>query len=361
MEVAIGKNLNDILNKLGGLEKFVKKGQKVFIKPNLCCPRKPETGAVTNPKIIEQLILLLKPITKNIEIGDSSFSEFKGFEAMKASGIYKVAIKHNIKPVNLTAAKKVKKGPFIISKPILDADVIINVPVMKTHELAGVTLSIKNMMGIVPGYLKTKMHKEGLVKRIIELNQIVKPALNIVDATIGMEGRGPVNGTPKNLGLIIAGDNQVAVDSVCCKIMGIDPKMISHIKLAEKQGLGSAKNINILGWKQKYINKFELPVTYRNFLLKQGMKISGGWFREFVERNSRIEFDYSKCIKCRKCIKTCPAGALKMGKKGPICDNSKCIFCLCCFETCIPDAINVKKSGQGLFRLLKKLFKFKKI
>lgn len=358
MEVAIGKKLDEILKALGGLEKFVKKGQKVFIKPNLCCPRKPETGAVTNPEVIEQLILLLKPITDNIEIGDSSFSEFKGFAAMKESGIYDVAIKHNVKPVDLTAAEKVTKGNLIISKPILDADVIINVPVMKTHELAGVTLSIKNMMGIVPGYLKTQMHKDGLTERITELNQIVKPALNIVDATIGQEGRGPVNGTPKNLGLIIAGDNQAAVDIVCCKVMGIDHRMISLIKAAEKI---SIKDIDIIGWKDEYLNKFELPVTYSNFFLKQGMKISGGWFRSFVERNSRIEFDYSKCIKCTKCIKTCPAGALTMGADGPVVDHSKCIFCLCCFETCIPDAINVKKSGQGLFKVLKRIFRFKKV
>lgn len=360
-QVAIGKYpcLKDVLDKIGSLEYFVKKNEKVFIKPNICCPKKSDTGTVTSPRLIEELIILLKEITGNIQIGDSSFSEFKGLDAIKASGIYNVAVKYGVEVVDLAGADKIKRGPFIISKPIADADRIINVPVLKTHERAGVTISLKNMMGVIPGHMKLNLHKRGLEKGIVSLAQALKPDLNIVDANICQEGRGPVNGTPKKLGLIIAGDNQVAVDAVCCRIMGINPRIISYIKLAEKAGLGSTRHINTIGFKREYINKFDLPPTYRNLIFKFGMQIAEGRFRKFIERNNKIEIDLAKCSKCGFCYKTCPVNAITMTEKGPDVDYKKCIFCLCCYETCLSDAIRTKQSQSQLLKLVRKVGGFK--
>lgn len=362
-KVAIGKypELKDALDKIGGLEKFVRKNNKVFIKPNICAPKRNETGTVTSPDLIENLITLLKKITNSIQIGDCSFPEFKGLTAIKTSGIYDVAIRHNTEVIDLTSAKKVKKGDFIISKPILDADVIINVPVLKTHERAGVTISLKNMMGVIPGKLKTDLHKQGLEQGIVKLSKTIRPQLNIVDANICQEGRGPTNGNPKKVGLIIVGDNQVAVDAVCCKIMGINPKIISYISMAEKAGLGSTKDIELIGFKDEYIKKFELPVTYKKLVLRLGMQVAEGTFRGFVERNNRVVMTEEKCTKCALCHKTCPVGAITMTDKKPVVDYEKCIFCLCCYETCLPDAVTIEKSGfeTQLFNLVRKSFGFK--
>jgi len=359
-QISIGKYpyLNDVLNSIGGLKKYINKNETVFIKPNICCPKTSDTGAVTSPRLIEELIILLQKITPNIFIGDSGFSEFKGLEAIKVSGIYDVAVKHNVKVINLNKAEKVKKGNFIVSKIVVESDKIINVPVLKTHERAGVTISLKNMMGIIPGHLKTDLHKRGLEKSIVELAQTVKPHLNIVDANICQEGRGPTNGTPKKMGLIIAGDNQVAVDSVCCELMGIKPRAIPYIRLAEKQGLGSTKDIAKFGFKEEYISKFELPPTYKNKLFGLGMRIGEKSFRKFIEKNSRIEINEDKCTQCGLCIKTCPVGAITM-QGMPVVDYNKCISCLCCYETCMSDAIRITKPKNKLFSLAKTITGFR--
>ena len=362
-QVAIGQypRLEGVLEKIGGLGNFIKKNERVFIKPNICAPRPSDTGTVTSPQLIAELIVLLKKITGNIQIGDSSISEFKGLEAMKISGIYDVAVKHGVEVVNLTVAEKVAKGPFIISKPILDADKIINVPVLKTHEVTGVTISLKNMMGIIPGHLKTDLHKTDLADSLVKLAQIIKPHLNIVDAGICQEGRGPLNGTPKKLGLLIAGDNQVAVDAVCCKIMGINPRMIRHIRLAERAGLGSIEynDINMIGFKEEYVDKFDLPITYKNWILRFGIQLSDNGFKRFVEKNNKIEINLDKCSRCGLCVKTCPVGAMTMTPSGPAVDYKKCIFCLCCYETCLPDAIKIKEPLGWLLNFVRKIGGFK--
>ncbi|MFH1423777.1 MAG: DUF362 domain-containing protein [Candidatus Nealsonbacteria bacterium] len=356
-QVAIGKypDLKGVLDKIGGLGNFIKKNERVFIKPNICAPRSSDTGAVTSPGLIEELIVLLKEITQNIQIGDSSISEFRGLEAIKVSGIYDVAVKHGVEVIDLTAAPKAERGPFIISKPILDADKIINVPVLKTHEVTGVTISLKNMMGIIPGHLKTDLHKIGLADSLVRLAQIIKPHLNIVDAGVCQEGRGPLNGTPKNLGLLVAGDNQVAVDAVCCKIMGISPRMIQHIRLAEKAGLGSTDDIDIAGFKEEYVDKFNLPITYKNWILRFGMQLSDSGFKRFIEKNNKIEINSNKCSRCGLCVKTCPVGAMTMTTSGPAVDYKKCIFCLCCYETCLPDAIKIKEPLGWLLNFIRKI------
>lgn len=351
--------LKEALDKIGGLESFIKKDERVFIKPNICAPRKNSTGTVTSPELIESLIILLKGITNSIQIGDSSFSEFNGLTSIKFSGIYDIAVKHGVEVVDLYSAKKIKKGQFFISEPILAADKIINVPVLKTHERAGVTISLKNMMGVIPGHQKKTLHKSGLEKAIVELAKIIRPHLNIVDANICQEGRGPTNGNPKKLGLIIVGDNQVAVDSVCCRIIGLDPKIIYYMRLAERNGLGSTKDINTIGFQKAYITRFDLPITYKNLIFRLGMQFAESRFRNFIEKHNRIEINGEKCVRCGLCYETCPEKAITMTEDVPAVNYRKCIFCLCCYETCLYDAIKIGKHREWLFRLVQKIGGFK--
>jgi radical SAM protein with 4Fe4S-binding SPASM domain len=362
--VSISKfpNLEEALEKIGGIEKYVNKDAKVLIKPNVCVPKKNETGAVTNPQLIFNLIKLIQPLSRNIFVGECPIRGFKDLENLKASGVFEKVIEAGGKIVNLNQDEKVKLGDFYIAKSILNYDVIINMPVMKTHERTGVSLSLKNIMGIVPGKQKRAMHSTDLDRRIIDLNLLVKPTLIIVDANNCQEGSGPISGNLKKIGLTIVGDNSLAVDLVCCKIMGIDPSIIKHLRIAMQKGLGpkSMDDINIIGLKQEYFHKFSLPVMYSSNIVRFSKYNFYPILEKYFGKINRIEFDWSKCKRCNLCVYSCSKKIIKMTKNGPIYDNKKCILCLCCFETCLSNAIKIKRPILR-FWLLNMFNRFKKI
>jgi len=352
-KVSIGapQDFEKLLDEIGGLKNFVKPDDRVFIKPNICAPKSYETGTTTNPYLIERLILLLKNITQNIRIGDGPIPAFGRLSPESSPLIYEIAKKYKIDIIDLNNTERQKVKTFFIAKPILEADVIINMPVLKSHVRTGITASLKNMMGAVPFRLKHEMHKSGLENRIVELTKTIRPHLNIVDATICQEGDGPTNGTPKELGLVILGDNQVAVDGLCCRIMGISPRSIPHIKLAGKEKIGSISNVDYIGFKSEFVSKFKMPFMYKNRFIRFSMEILEGPIIKFFERNNGILIDKERCGKCNLCVESCPVSALKMTDAGPIVDNKKCILCLCCHEACLNNAIKIKKmgiSGSGI-------------
>src|SRR5579862_1519773 len=133
-----------------------------------------------------------------------------------------------------TRASRLKELYF--PKTILGADFLVSMPKMKTHHWAGVTLSLKNMFGVVPGscygWPKNILHWAGIDRAILDINAAVRPDFAIVDGITGMEGNGPIQGTAKSAGVLIAGDDPVAVDSTCARVMGLNPEKINHIARA---------------------------------------------------------------------------------------------------------------------------------
>ena len=357
-KVAVGthEDLRVVLDKIGGLGRFVKSGDKVFIKPNLCAPKSYETGTTTNPYLIEEVIKLLSDISKDIIIGDGPIPAFQRLSSSSHPLIYKIAEKYGIEVLDLNYSEKKTVGSFVISRPVLDADVIINMPVLKTHVRTGITCSLKNMMGVVPLRLKHEMHKHGLDNRIAELAKTIKPHLNIVDATVCQEGDGPTNGTPKEMGLVVAGDNQVAVDGLCCKIIGINPYEVPHIRSAERKEIGSIRDVEYIGFEAGLACKFKLPMMYKNIFIRFAMKVAEGAIIKAFERNNRILIDEGKCAKCGLCVKSCPVNALTMAGKKPEVDDTKCILCLCCHEVCLSDAIRIRKKGITKSGIIKGLY-----
>ena len=122
----------------------------------------------------------------------------------------------------------------------LRADLVVSLAKMKTHHWAGATLSMKNFFGIVPGALygwpKNQLHQVGIDRSIAELHRIFPRSFAIVDGIVGMEGNGPIQGTPKSSGLLVMGSDLVAVDATCCRIMGIDPQKLDYLRLAAERG-----------------------------------------------------------------------------------------------------------------------------
>lgn len=234
---------------IGGLESVIMPGDTVLIKPNLVLPFAYQTGATTNPNLVEALAIQCRQKgAKRIVIGDGSCVGTDTDDAFDACGYRALAERINAELVDFAKAEAVyvvnplgkKMKRIAIPKAFIEANVVINVPVMKTHDSLEVTLGLKNMKGILQTRDKKRFHKWGLAQSIVDLNHIAKPDLTILDATVAMEGSGPAAGDPVNLGLLLASKDVVAIDAIALEIMGFGLDEVDYIALASQEGIGCA-------------------------------------------------------------------------------------------------------------------------
>ncbi|MEM2147656.1 MAG: DUF362 domain-containing protein [Candidatus Bathyarchaeia archaeon] len=274
-KVAIVKGLNPINSTIKALDMIesdlttvISVEKPILIKPNYINAKHPSTGITTDSRVVEGIVKFLKERGKDhIIIGEGSgFADT--FEAFKVAGIDKIAEKWNIKivdfnkdsfveayPPNPLTLKKVK-----VAKTALEST-IISVPKLKLHRLATVTLGIKNMMGALAS--KGTMHNGRLNSNIADLASMLKPSLTVIDGIIAGEGH-ETSGNPVEMNLIIAGTDPVAVDAVGAAVMGVQPKEVKHLVLAEKKGLGtcSLEEIEVVGEQiEKVKRKFRRSIT----------------------------------------------------------------------------------------------------
>lgn len=239
--------LRECLSELGGIEWFVKNGDRVLIKPNICGGNPGRPGSYTSVEIIDELTKLVKEAggTPMVVDADMIWTEFQ--PVAKEEGYIDWAQNTGNKLLNLS---ETKLGFFdfggvlektVISKELLNADVVISVPTMKTHIMTGVTMGMKNMYGTFPQLDKAVFHKHGIEEVIFEVNKAFPPNLTIIDGFIGGEAMGPLSSEPVNFNTLVASGNVVVADSLGCKLMGFEPLDIKHIKLAHEAGLGNAK------------------------------------------------------------------------------------------------------------------------
>ena len=220
----------------------------VMIKPNICLVKSYETGTTVDPFIIKCLVdwLLQNYDIKTITIGEADATELNVDVAFKVLGWENTFNQYpNVRLLNLTKDEKVSielNGLYFknlkMSKSYMESDILISVGKLKTHTMTGITCILKNQYGVNPVKYKAQYHLN-LDDVICDLNMVRLPDLCLVDGIVAMEGAGPVSGIPNPLGLLIAGNDAVAVDHACAKIMEFNPNKISHITLAVKQRLGS--------------------------------------------------------------------------------------------------------------------------
>ena len=237
-----------------GVPEF-KSSDVVAIKPNLCCIKGPETGATTDPRVVEGIIRYLQ---EEFKISDISIVEADGTQlladmAFKLLGYESLSKKLNVKLVNLSKApcsdKVFEKNVFLkkISCPdILEkANWLISVPKIKRHTLTVLGGTMKNQFGCNPFPKKSRYHKR-LDDCVVDLNVAFKPQLIVVDGLIGMEGDGPVGGVPVKMNSLIFGRDVVAMDHLISKIIGVNPKKVKHLVKAQSRGLGTT-NYEVVG------------------------------------------------------------------------------------------------------------------
>jgi len=252
----VDRMVAEAIDLLGGMRQFVKDGQKVTLKPNLvhqpALPGREQTrtdskvvpGFTTDIRIVKALAQqMLKAAQCKVAVAEGTpndatkMFDFLGYTQMaRQAGIQLVDLDRSVRT-------KVKiDGParkeYSLPVATQTCDVLVDVPVMKTHQLAGVTLGMKNLFGLLPE--PRKVFHARLDEVLCDLCAARKPDLVIVDGLVAMEGQGPLEGTPVPMGLLVAGTDVVAVDTVCAAIMGFEPSRVTHLALAAKRGLGEA-------------------------------------------------------------------------------------------------------------------------
>ncbi|MBR9678290.1 MAG: DUF362 domain-containing protein [Nanoarchaeota archaeon] len=347
MDKAVGKCLQD----LGGLKRFVRKGQKVLLKPNILADKTPDKAVTTHPALVEAVCRRVKRLGAKIWIGDST----GGFgritqKALKTSGMEGVAKKCGAKLINfdkcpktsLNSKSSLLKG-LEVAQPILDADVIISLPKLKTHLLTIYTGGVKNVFGCLPGGNKTTLHRRApsakiFSKGLVDVYEKITPSLTIMDAVVGMEGDGPGNGDPKHVGLILASDNAIALDMIACRAVGFKPMSIPTNEQGVKRGLcPPLKKVEVIGWDDSMKVRFRKPKTSLKGLALHLF----GWMMNQTRPQPLIN---DKCTFCRMCVEACPETAIIEKNGKAFIHEDKCIKCYCCHEICPANAVSFKKN-----------------
>jgi uncharacterized protein (DUF362 family) len=270
-----GENLKTTLS--AGLEyirweKYINKTSKVFIKPNFTSPR-PENGVTTTPTLLKCLLEFLAGKAGSVMVGESDGGNksFKADEAFEGHDMYRICRETGAQLVNLsTLPSKVveakitgKKVSVELPKMLLeDIDCFISVPVLKVHVLTTVSLSLKNSWGCNPDTMRG-MHHQDLPRKLSLIAHHLKPKIVVIDGTYALNKHGPMFGDVVPANLIVVADNTVAADVLGTSLMGFTPRKIAHIKIAEKEGLGSTniQDIELNRDWRPFQRRFEIKKT----------------------------------------------------------------------------------------------------
>jgi uncharacterized protein (DUF362 family) len=235
---------------------------KVLIKVNFITNKTWDTGATTDPIVVEAIIKKLAALPVKIYVVESDATITNADKAFEATGMKSMCQRNGVEWLNLRHVKDrvtfaIPDGEALksITVPrIVTESAVISAAKLKTHVDTSVTLGMKNMFGLLPEKFKGKYHLKGISKVVVDINTVLKPALTIIDGFVGMEGKGPIDGTPVQMNLVIAGKDPVATDATACRVMGIDPYEVSHIRRASEKGLGSIE-AQILGEKLEAVTR----------------------------------------------------------------------------------------------------------
>lgn len=342
------------LEPLGGMGAFVKQGDRVLLKPNLLSGKHPDKCVTTHPSIVKAVAELIQEAGGIPSIGDSPGVGSLGRVAVQA-GIAEVADELGCPLVEFKEVAEITTGDDYtfrrveLAQAVLEADVVINLPKVKTHSQTLLTLGVKNIFGCIPGMRKAQWHlKAGtdqsyFAGMLTELCHIVKPALTIADGVIGMEGEGPSNGDPRPLGLILAGANPFALDTTICRIVGVPLEELLTFQAARQRGFEGTdpRQIEILGLSMEDVGvtPFRLP---RRFDVQWNLPA-------FIKRPLKNIFTPKPIIKrdlctvCGTCAEVCPPQAISLNDKKVAIDYHLCIRCYCCQEVCPEGAVRFQE------------------
>ena len=347
--------IKEALDLIGGLENIISPGSRVLLKPNVLAIKRPEAAVTTHPAIVSAMCQLVKEAGGIPVVGDgsgvTSSDSTATAKALKASGIEEAAsncgaelINFEISGFNEVDVPEAKQFPRLhIAKAVMDADVIISLPKLKTHELTLYTGAVKNFFGAIPRKDRKAAHfledRDLFGEAVVDIYSFIKPHLAVMDGVIGMEGDGPSAGTSISAGVIMASYDCVALDVVASELIGFDPLQIPTNKAALSRGFGT-EHPEVVGTPLEKVKiKFKRPTGGALALMPR-----------FLRRTLRKQFtvkpfiNTSICTLCKACVLNCSVDAIEEKDGSLKINEEKCIQCYCCRELCPSHAVEIKKS-----------------
>lgn len=347
---------------IGGMAAFVRARESIVLKPNVLYGSPAERCVVTHPTIMAAVARLALAQGARVLYGDSSAIKPPAYN-LKRAGLAAVGDQLGLEmadfvtPVPVHHESALIARNLVLAKGVLDADGVICLAKLKTHGLTRFTGAVKNLYGCVPGMTKGRYHAQypeprDFCKLLVDVAARVAPRLSVMDGVIAMEGAGPGSGTPRQLRVILASADPVALDSIACRIICLPPSCVPTFEYGEQAGLGnaSAEKVTLTG---DDIAQF----VCRDFdvVRRPPISLGTGKVRRLVRDvvAPRPVIVPSRCVKCGRCVEACPVEpkAVNWRPAGtahpPRYNYPECIRCFCCHEVCPEKAITVKTPLLG--------------
>jgi uncharacterized protein (DUF362 family)/Pyruvate/2-oxoacid:ferredoxin oxidoreductase delta subunit len=333
---------------------------RVLIKPNLLAPAQPEKAMLTHPLIVRAAAEYVLQKGGLPLISDSpAMGTFE--RVMQESGIREALKGLDVECREFKRSVAVDVGPpfnkIEIAEDAMNADVVLNLPKLKTHTQMLLTLGIKNLFGCVVGLRKPEWHfrtgvdREMFARLLVRICRTINPAVTLLDGILGMEGQGPgKGGRPRHLGMLIAGADSVAVDMTVCRMLGLSPDSLLTNRMAAEAG--PVDPDILFDGEIPVIKDFRLPEITP--LVFGPRSLHGFMRRHLVQRPFCSD---SLCRLCGECWKYCPARAIKVENHKLSFDYDACIRCYCCIEVCPHGALSAVETVYG--RMTRKILKLR--
>ncbi|MCR5613366.1 DUF362 domain-containing protein [Treponema sp.] len=336
------------------------KGKTVLLKPNILYPKAPELAVCTHPVVVGAAVKAFVELGAKRVIAGESPAIANSTNAAKATGMYDQVVKNggewaDFKDsviVQCPQGKIVKSLNF--AKQFLDADIVVSLSKLKSHQLMSYTGAMKNLFGFVIGLEKAESHyrfskKSDFGAFLTDLNIAANPQYAIMDAIVGMEGPGgPGSGDPINLGFLAASDNILALDWKCSSLVGYNPHNIVNLEDSLKRGiwLNDESEVKTVGESEEECRCTTFKIVKEPSETLQKMMPAWLNFLATGVFTKTPHFNANKCKKCRRCEQICPAHIITMTGKNEtaqLTEKKKCLHCFCCHEICPADAIKLRR------------------
>jgi len=347
---------------LGGPESFASRGERILLKPNVLFGDPPQRCTTTHPAVLKAVGRLFKALTPHVSYGDSS-GFGKPAVQMRRARLAQAADEIGIPLAEFTRGREVQlpgspfTQRFTLAEGVLEADGVINLPKLKTHQLTRITGAVKNLFGCIPGLLKAEFHVKiqdprDFARMLVALNLLVRPRLHILDGIVAMEGNGPRSGDPVAMEVLLFSRDPIALDSVFCRLIDLDPQHVPTMAPGSAWGLGTYRweEIELVGDPIEPLIQpsFNVP---RRPVVAQKRHSRYAVFKGPLSRRPVI--DARRCARCGVCVKTCPVSPKALSwadgshARPPVYDYRLCIRCFCCQELCPEKAISVRTPRLG--------------
>jgi len=363
---SVHRAVTEAFELLGGVERIARPGRPVFIKSNAVFAAAPDSGVVTNPEVIRAVIGEFRKVTDDVIIGDSPggpFNQTMLKRVYEKTGLADAAHDTGARlcfdtravDISFPQGKVVKR--LTLCRSMVEADCLVSVSKFKSHRFMNVTGPIKNLYGAIPGTTKLAYHSRfdaelGFADLVVDVHLAAAADFHVLDAIDVIDGDGSRKGTLRKMGVLAAGENAFALESLILGVAGLEPTDSKPLHAAIRRGICPPGS----GWyevlgdgvESSCGGDFELPSE--NLFSERALALLSGRLSRLITATPHPLPGVCTC--CGKCAEVCPRGAISMGRKAAVVDLRKCIRCFCCDELCEFKAIGIRRP------LLARLFRY---